>query len=65
MMTLQETPEINWRQVYGVLWDGEAKIPYVEYEDWDEACKMAVASGGRVVVRYIGMTEWLPVIQRD
>ena len=59
--TLLDTPEIEWRYVYGVMWDADAEAPYVEYATLKEAKAVAAFIDGYIVARKIFATDWFPV----
>jgi hypothetical protein len=63
MRTLLDTPEIEWRYVYGVMWDEEADEPHVEYTTLKEAKAVAEFFDGNAVLvaRKIFTGAWAPV----
>lgn len=61
MRILQETPEVEWTQVFGVIWNEDPEAPFVEYESLEEAQAVAEAAHGRLVVKYFWVTGWVPL----
>lgn len=62
MKTLMGTPEIEWRRIYGVMWDAESNEPYTQYTDLNEAIAIASITGGYLVEKWFGITPWVPCV---
>lgn len=55
-----DTPEIEWRRIYGVMWDIESDEPLTQYTDIEEALQVAIVMGGYVVEKWFGFSNWTP-----